>query len=104
MRALRSPAPSFYSYLIELLERTVAKKPKNKKDQDLEKKLIQRWVVMRRGLMIVGVACVVLAVLTTWQVIPSRGWMEGILGGLLFIGLIWVILFGKLFINKLLRR
>jgi hypothetical protein len=82
----------------------VTKKPKKQKDAELQKKLTQPWISMRRGLIIVGITSVAMAVLTAWQVIPSRGWLEGILWGLLFGGLIWAIFFGNLFINKLLRR
>lgn len=82
----------------------MAKKPKNKKDQDLEKKITQPWISMRRGITIIAFASVAMAILTASQVIPSRGWLEGILWGLLFGGLVWAIFFGNLFINKLLRR
>lgn len=82
----------------------MAKKPKKKKEPDLEKKLTQPWISMRRGLIVVGITSLAMAVLTAWQVVPSRGWLEGILWGLLFGGLIWAIFFGNLFINKLLRR
>lgn len=82
----------------------MATKTKTKKDKELEKKLTQPWISMRRGLVIVGIASLAMAILTAWQVIPSRGWLEGILWGLLFGGLVWAIFFGNLFINKLLRR
>jgi uncharacterized membrane protein len=38
------------------------------------------------------------------QVIPIRGWLEGVLWGLLFGGLIWVIFFGMIYINRFLKR
>lgn len=59
---------------------------------------------MRRGLIIMGITSIAMAVLTAWQVIPSRGWLEGILWGLLFGGFIWAIFFGNILINKILRR
>ena len=59
---------------------------------------------MRRGLIIMGITSIPMAVLTAWQVIPSRGWLEGILWGLLFGGFIWAIFFGNILINKILRR
>ncbi len=62
------------------------------------------WISMRSGMKIVGVASFVMAVLTAWEVIPVKGWLEGILWGLLFGGLIWVIFFGMLFFNRMMRR
>ncbi len=87
----------------------MAKKKKNKakrkeQDQDIEKSLSQPWISMRRGLIVIAITSVVMAVLTAWQVIPSRGWVEGILWGLLFGALIWGIFFGNILINRFLRR
>jgi len=85
----------------------VAKKKKNKpksKEQDLEKRLSQPWISMRSGLKIMTVTSIALAVLTAWQVIPSKGWLEGILWGLLFGALIWAIFFGNILITRFLRR
>lgn len=59
---------------------------------------------MRRGLRIITITSIAMAVLTAWQVIPSRGWLEGILWGLLFGGLIWAIFFGNILLNRFLRR
>lgn len=82
----------------------MAKKPKNNQDEELRKHLNQPWISMRRGLIIMGITSIAMAVLTAWQVIPSRGWLEGILWGLLFGGFIWAIFFGNILINKFLRR
>ena len=59
---------------------------------------------MRKGLIIMAITSVAMAVLTAWQVIPSRGWVEGILWGLLFGAFIWVIFFGNILINRLLHK
>jgi hypothetical protein len=64
----------------------------------------QPWISMRTGLKIVAGASIVMAVLTAWQVIPIRGWLEGILWGLLFGALIWGIFFGNLLLNRFLRK
>lgn len=82
----------------------MAKKTKDNQDEELRKRLNQPWISMRRGLIIMTIASIALAVLIAWQVIPSRGWLEGILWGLFFGGLVWAIFFGNLFINKLIRR
>jgi fatty acid desaturase len=85
----------------------VAKKKKKKQkatEQDIEKRLTQPWISMRSGLKIIAIASVAMAVLTAWQTIPSKGWVEGILWGLLFGALIWAVFFGNMLIMKFLRR
>jgi len=59
---------------------------------------------MRSGLIIIAITSVAMAVLTAWQVIPLKGWVEGILWGLLFGALIWAIFFGNILINRFLRK
>jgi fatty acid desaturase len=82
----------------------VAKKSKKKKAQKPEQSLNQPWISMRKGIIVIAITSVAMAVLTAWQVIPSQGWVEGILWGLLFGALIWAVFFGNILINKLLRR
>jgi uncharacterized membrane protein (DUF2068 family) len=85
----------------------VAKKKKNKQkpdEQTLEKSLNQPWISMRSGLKIITVTSIAMAVLTAWQVIPAKGWVEGILWGLLFGALIWAVFFGNILITRFLRR
>jgi len=62
------------------------------------------WISMRSGTIIIVFTSIGMAVLTAIQVIPIKGWLEGILWGLLFGGLIWVIFFGMIFINRFLKR
>lgn len=59
---------------------------------------------MRTGLIVMTITSLAMAILTAWQVIPQRGWVEGLLWGLLFGGLVWAIFFGNLLINRFLRR
>jgi hypothetical protein len=82
----------------------VAKNSKKAKDQTEKKTLNQPWISMRKGMTIISITSVAMAVLTAWQVIPSKGWLEGILWGLLFGGLIWAIFFGNILLNRLLRK
>jgi hypothetical protein len=85
----------------------VAKKKKSKQkteDQDIRKALSQPWISMRSGVKIIAITSVLMAALTAWQVIPSKGWLEGILWGLLFGALIWAVFFGNILLNRLLRR
>jgi len=90
------------------MENTVAK-DKNKtkktpKEKEEEFPINKPWVSMRGGMIIMAIVSVALAVLIASQVIPSNGWLEGILWGLLFGGMIWVIFFGNLWITKKLRK
>jgi hypothetical protein len=59
---------------------------------------------MRGGLKIIAITSIAMAVLTAWQVIPSKGWLEGILWGLLFGAMIWAIFFGNMLITRFFRR
>ena len=85
----------------------MAKKKKDEqtlKEQDIEKSLNQPWISVRTGMKIMTITSIAMAVLTAWQVIPSKGWLEGILWGLLFGALVWAIFFGNILINRFLRR
>ena len=59
---------------------------------------------MHSGMITMSFTSIVLAVFIAWQVIPSRGWLEGILWGLLFGALIWAIFFGNILVNRLLKK
>ena len=81
------------------------KKAKAKKESNpLNLPAPQPWISMSSGLRIVAIASIGMAILTAWEVVPQKGWLEGILWGLLFGALIWVIFFGMLFFNRLMRR
>ena len=85
----------------------MAKKKNNKqkpKEQEIEKSMNQPWISMRSGLKIIMITSIGMAVLTAWQVVPSKGWLEGILWGLLFGALIWAVFFGNILITRFLRR
>ena len=78
-----------------------SKKQKKEKPKDL---MAQPWISMQRGVKIIALTSIAMAVLTAWQVIPSKGWIEGILWGLFFGVLIWAIFFGNILLNRFLRR
>ena len=59
---------------------------------------------MRVGLILVAIVSVIMAVLTAWQAIPMKGTVTGILYGVAFGLGIWIIFFGNLLVNRLLRR
>jgi uncharacterized membrane protein len=66
--------------------------------------LVQPWISMRRALIVITLTSMGMAVLTAWEVVPVKGWIEGILWGLLFGVLIWIIFFGMIFFNRFIRR
>jgi hypothetical protein len=85
----------------------MAKKKKNRlkpKEQEIEKSLSQPWISMKSGLKIITITSIAMAVLTAWQVVPAKGWLEGILWGLLFGALVWAVFFGNILITRFLRR
>jgi hypothetical protein len=84
-------------------ESNVSKKNKKKKEKK-EVSMSQPWISMRGGMRIIAITSIALAGLTAWQVIPSKGWLEGILWGLLFGALIWGIFFGNILLQRFLRK
>ena len=79
-------------------------KNKTKKQKEEQSLPAQPWVSMRGAMIIMAITSLALAILIAWQVIPANGWLEGILRGLLFGGMIWVIFFGNLWVSKKLRK
>jgi len=77
-------------------------KAKNK--QDTTPNLNQPWLSMRSGIIIIAITSIAMAVLTAVQSVPSVGLVEGILWGLLFGGMIWVIFFGFYYLRRFLGR
>lgn len=80
------------------------KKNHPKRVETPQQDLAAPWISMRTGLIVMTITSLVMAALTAWQVIPERGWLEGLLWGLLFGGLVWVIFLGNLLLNRFLRR
>ena len=79
-------------------------KNKTKKQKEEQSLPARPWVSMRGAMIIMAITSLALAILIAWQVIPANGWLEGILWGLLFGGMIWVIFFGNLWVSKKLRK
>jgi uncharacterized membrane protein len=76
----------------------------SKQTKSTKSLLNEPWISMRNGTVIITITSIGMAVLTAIQVIPVKGWIEGVLWGLLFGGLIWVIFFGLIFVNRFLKR
>jgi len=96
--------PPLLSLSKSLPENIVAKTKKENTAKKSGSLPAEPWISMRRGLIIITITSIAMAVLTAWEVIPIKGWMEGILWGLLFGALIWVIFFGMIFFNRFIRR
>ena len=78
-----------------------AKEPKAPKE---EKGLNQPSISKRTAFIILAIISAIIAVLTAWQLIPSKGWVEGILWGLLYGALVWAMFFGNILIKGFLRK
>ncbi len=76
----------------------------NKESNQKIKPGMEPWISMRRGIVIIAITSIGMAVLTAIQAVPVLGWVEGLLWSVLFGALIWVIFFGMNFFNRLFRR
>ncbi len=59
---------------------------------------------MRTGLILITIVSIGMAVLTAFQSVPAKGWLEGILWGLFFGGSIWIIFLVFLLYGRLFRK
>jgi hypothetical protein len=78
-----------------------AKKPKTPEE---EKGLSQPSISKRTALIILAIISAFITVLTAWQLIPSKGWVEGILWGVLYGVLVWAMFFGNILIKGYRRK
>jgi hypothetical protein len=93
---------------IKFLPEQVVTNKKRLKDSEQSKSIASLpadpWISMRNGAIIITFTSIGMAVLTAIQVVPVKGWVEGILWGLLYGGMIWVIFFGLVYVNRFLKR
>jgi len=82
----------------------MTKKSKKRKEEKAKNFASKPWISMSGGMKIIAFTSIALAVLIAWQVIPSKGWLEGILWGIFFGVLIWAIFFGNILLNRFLRK
>ena len=80
------------------------KKKQQKSKQQAHTTPPQPWIAMKTGLRVVAVASVAMAVLTAWQAIPALGVGEGILWGLVYGGMVWLVFWGYYLFHKFIRR
>jgi hypothetical protein len=86
------------------VEHVVTKNTKKSKAPKEAKGLNQPPISKRTALIIIAIISGSLAVLTAWQAIPTKGWVGGILLGLLYGVLVWVMFFGNILIKRFLRK
>lgn len=74
----------------------MAKKSKQKDNSQITDKvpLNTPWISMKAGIITITIVSIAMAVLTAWEVIPAKGVTQGILYGILFGGMIWIIFLG----------
>ena len=65
------------------------KKPKNTNKEQTSGRT--PWISIKSGLWVIAVVSIAMAVLVGYEVIPSKGWYQGILYGLLFGAMIWAV-------------
>jgi hypothetical protein len=82
----------------------VPKNPQKPNSPKEEKGVNQPLVSKRTALIIIAIISAAIAVLTAWQMIPSKGAVEGILWGLLYGALVWIMFFGNILIKRLSRK
>lgn len=76
----------------------------NKQSNQKDKLRMEPWISMRSGIIIIAITSLGMTVLTAIQVIPVKGWLEGLLWSVLFGALIGVVFFDMNFINRFFRR
>jgi formate/nitrite transporter FocA (FNT family) len=81
-------------YFQEIFVTSQNKKKEKKETTEEQSALSKAWIPMRSGIVLISILSILMAVFTAWQVIPQKGWLEGILYGLLFGGLIWIVFLG----------
>lgn len=64
----------------------------------------QPWLSMRTGIIVMAIVSLGMAALTAYNAIPSLGFWEGILWGLLFGGSLWLIFLIALLFHRFMRR
>lgn len=79
------------------------KKSQAEKSKDLQQLENKPWIPMRNGIIIISFTSIGMAILTAIQAVPTKGWVDGILLGLFFGGLIWAVFFGLILVNRYLK-
>ena len=81
----------------------MAKKTKQKENKQTTEKipLNTPWISMRSGIIVITITSIFMAALTAWQAIPAKGVVQGLLYGILFGGLIWIIFLGFILFRRI---
>jgi hypothetical protein len=81
----------------------VAKKTKQKENKQTTEKipLNKPWIPMRSGIIVIVITSIAMAALTAWLAIPAIGVVKGLLYGIFFGGLIWIIFLGFILFRRI---
>jgi hypothetical protein len=85
------------------LELNVAKKTKQKEKKQTTGQipLNTPWVSMKAGIIVISITSIAMAALTAWEAIPVKGVIQGLLYGIFFGGLIWIIFLGFILFRRI---
>ncbi len=83
----------------------MAKKSKQKDKKQITEQipLNAPWIPMRAGVIAITIISIAMAVLTAWEAVPVKGLTQGILYGIFFGGLIWIIFLGFILFRRLIH-
>ncbi len=82
----------------------MAKKTKQEKKPAREQTPLNKpWIPMRSGIIVIAITSIAMAALTAWEAIPVKGVTEGILYGIFFGGLIWIIFLGFILFRRIIH-
>ena len=75
---------------------------KKEQDQKVEEVFERKpWIQKARGMQVIIIAAILLAVLVAYQIIQGSGdWGQGILWGLIFGGSVFLVYFGMMAFHK----
>ena len=76
-------------------------KQKGKKQTTEQIPLNTPWVSMKAGIIVISITSIAMAVLTAWEAIPVKGVVQGLLYGVFFGGLIWIIFLGFILFRRI---
>jgi hypothetical protein len=69
-----------------------------------KKSLSDPWISKRSALFVITGLSLAMFALTLWQAVPQIGWLNGVLYGFLYAGMLWVIFFVMQLFFRFTRR
>jgi hypothetical protein len=69
-----------------------------------KKSLSDPWISRRSALLVITGLSLAMFALTLWQAVPQIGWLNGVLYGFLYAGMLWIIFFVMQLFFRFTRR